>query len=80
MADIAIIIGNGFDIDMGLPSKYSDFVKSKEWEDLVRVIDRCYPEESYRDYSLNGVESKGLQKGINIFRSENGKTQKVLVQ
>lgn len=52
MADIAIIIGNGFDIDMGLPSRYSDFVKSKEWQDLVSGIDRCFPEKSYHDHSL----------------------------
>ena len=25
MAELALIIGNGFDIDLGLPSKYSDF-------------------------------------------------------
>lgn len=25
------IIGNGFDLDMGLPTKYSDFAKSSFW-------------------------------------------------
>ena len=33
MADVALIVGNGFDIDMGLPSRYSDFIRSKEWND-----------------------------------------------
>lgn len=36
MADIVLIIGNGFDLDLGLPSKYSDFIKSQEWRDLMK--------------------------------------------
>ena len=32
MAHLALVIGNGFDIDAGLPSKYSDFVDSTEWQ------------------------------------------------
>lgn len=31
---IAIIIGNGFDIDMGLPSSYPEFANSDEWKNL----------------------------------------------
>lgn len=27
-----LVIGNGFDVDLGLETKYSDFAKSKEWE------------------------------------------------
>lgn len=34
MADIVLILGNGFDIDLGLKSKYSDFAKSDEWSNL----------------------------------------------
>ena len=30
-----LIIGNGFDIDLGLRTRYSDFAKSKHWEKLV---------------------------------------------
>lgn len=37
MAEVAIIIGNGFDLDLGLPSKYSDFIKSKEWKEIEDV-------------------------------------------
>lgn len=29
------IIGNGFDLDLGLPTKYSDFAKSKYWPSAV---------------------------------------------
>ena len=38
MAELALIIGNGFDIDLGLPSKYSDFINSKEWQGVVKRI------------------------------------------
>jgi len=51
MAELAIIIGNGFDIDLGLPSKYSEFVNSKEWERLVQSLN-SFPEEEYRNHSL----------------------------
>lgn len=52
MADIAIIIGNGFDIDMGLPSRYSDFIESQEWQQLVKGVETSLLEESYRNHSL----------------------------
>lgn len=51
MAQLALILGNGFDLDMGLPSRYSDFADSPEFKDLVkRVSNMYYPEE--RDKSL----------------------------
>lgn len=51
MGQLALIIGNGFDIDMGLPSKYSDFAKSEEFRSLVsRMYDMFHIEE--REYSL----------------------------
>lgn len=31
---VAIITGNGFDRDLGLPSSFSDFAQSKEWRNL----------------------------------------------
>lgn len=31
---IAIVIGNGFDKDLGLPSSYPEFAKSDEWKNL----------------------------------------------
>lgn len=34
MADVVLIIGNGFDLDLGLKTSYKDFAASKEWEDL----------------------------------------------
>ena len=32
---VAIITGNGFDRDLGLPSSFSDFARSNEWKDLT---------------------------------------------
>ena len=51
MAQLALIIGNGFDIDMGLPSKYSDFAKSPEFNDLVKRMRDTYNIEE-QDKSL----------------------------
>lgn len=51
MAELALIIGNGFDVDMGLPSKYSDFAKSSEFHDLARRMNDMYYVEE-RDNSL----------------------------
>lgn len=52
MADIALIIGNGFDIDMGLPSKYSDFIRSKEWDDAVSGFNIYLQQKEYQEHSL----------------------------
>lgn len=51
MAEIAFVIGNGFDIDMGLPSRYSDFIKCSEWKRVEHILD-SFPENGYRDHSL----------------------------
>lgn len=51
MAELALIIGNGFDIDLGLPSKYSDFANSPEFHDLTRRMHDMYFAEE-RDNSL----------------------------
>lgn len=54
MADIAFIIGNGFDLDMGLPSRYSDFIKSKEWHDAVSGFNIYLQQKDYQAHSLIG--------------------------
>lgn len=51
MAELAIIIGNGFDLDLGLPSKYTDFIGSKEWKDVEHSIS-MFPTDDYRNHSL----------------------------
>lgn len=54
MADIALIIGNGFDLDMGLPSRYSDFIRSKEWHDAVSGFNIDLQQKDYQAHSLIG--------------------------
>ena len=36
MAQVAIIFGNGFDLDLGLKTRYSDFMKSPEFEEIYK--------------------------------------------
>lgn len=51
MTHIALVLGNGFDLDLGLPTKYSDFAdpKNKEWYDFLNmtgtIIKQCYRTE-----------------------------------
>lgn len=52
MAEVALIIGNGFDIDMGLPSRYSNFIKSKEWQDVVKRVEGFLADSNYSKHSL----------------------------
>ena len=54
MADIALIIGNGFDLDMGLPSSYSDFIRSIEWNDAVSGFNIFLQQKDYQEHSLIG--------------------------
>ncbi len=35
MADIALIIGNGLDLNLGLPAKYCDSIKRKDRVDTA---------------------------------------------
>ena len=52
MAEIALVIGNGFDIDMGIPSRYSDFIRSKEWNEAVSGFDIYLQQKEYQGHSL----------------------------
>lgn len=49
MAELSLIIGNGFDLDLGLPSKYSDFADSPEFHDLARRMHDMYFEEERKN-------------------------------
>lgn len=52
MAHLALVIGNGFDIDAGLPSKYSNFVDSQEWEKLCKRFQGLMCSSGYKENSL----------------------------
>lgn len=45
MAQLALIIGNGFDLDLGLPSKYSDFMESPGWGTILSIVKSSYHSE-----------------------------------
>ena len=34
-----LILGNGFDLDLGLKTRYSDFAKSTEWDELYKIME-----------------------------------------
>ena len=51
MAELAIIIGNGFDKDLGLPSGYPDFIKGDEWKKLEKTLS-SFPTKDYLSHSL----------------------------
>ncbi len=52
MAHLALVIGNGFDIDAGLPSKYSDFIDSPEWKTMCRNFQGLMNTSGYKENSL----------------------------
>lgn len=49
-----LIIGNGFDLDLGLKTRYSDFAKSKEWNQLY--ASDSWSEGSMAIYMKNQAE------------------------
>ena len=73
-----LVFGNGFDLDLGLNTRYSDFAKSKEWIELFERKndnDNCLSSYLYKkskvddwfniEKSLKSVKKKikKLQKG-----------------
>jgi hypothetical protein len=56
MAEVALIIGNGFDIDLGLPSKYSNFADSPEFHDLARGMRDMYHEEERKNSLVSQIQ------------------------
>lgn len=52
MANVALIIGNGFDLDLGLKTSYKDFAASKEWEGLKKRFSGKLNDESLLKSSL----------------------------
>ena len=69
MAELAIIIGNGFDIDLGLQSKYSQFIEGDEWKKLEKTL-KSFPTEDYLNHSLINHLQKEAYKKENWFDIE----------
>lgn len=71
MKQKVIIIGNGFDIDLGLPTRYSDFVESSIFENLLESNELCqYLYEKYRECNWVDIEI-GLKEFVEISQDEN---------
>ena len=68
MAQLALIIGNGFDLDLGLPSKYSDFMDSPEWRNILSGVRSSYHGEEL-NHSLIWYLHKGA-RDLNWFDIE----------
>lgn len=52
MSEIVLILGNGFDLDLGLKSRYSDFSFSVEWDELYRRREKYLQNEQNHNQSL----------------------------
>lgn len=66
MEDGLLIIGNGFDLDMGLHTRYSEFWDSERWKEIKNTCPEQYPITSLERYRITNhwfdLES-GLQDG-----------------
>lgn len=51
MADVVLILGNGFDVDLGLKSKYTDFINEEEWKKLCKGLISNFPDK-FKQVSL----------------------------
>lgn len=56
---IVLVIGNGFDLDIGLKTRYSDFMKSRPFERYVTGVDELSRFKNYED--------SDEKKDINLF-------------
>lgn len=54
MTHISLVIGNGFDLDLGFPTKYSDFANclNQEWCDFINMIIK----QSFRTEFVNHLQ------------------------
>ena len=65
MRNNVFIVGNGFDLDLGLPTRYSDFAESNYWpkEDVYRTNKGPYAPQSLASY-LN--EKKNIETWFDL--------------
>ena len=72
MAQVVIIIGNGFDLDLGLKTRYSDFMKSREFEYIYDEFSGTNPSTSLIDYLYKKSKLKNwfdMEEAIHDFVS-----------
>lgn len=59
MAKVVLILGNGFDIDLGLKSKYIDFINEQEWRNLCDSVINKFPEKFQLVSLLKHIQNAG---------------------
>lgn len=74
-----LIIGNGFDLDLGLPTRYSDFAKSEEWDKLysttwskcplAKHLKKCANKDNWFDIEVSLEEYAKKKEDKNDFKS-----------
>lgn len=74
-----LIIGNGFDLDLGLPTRYSDFAKSEEWDKLysttwsncplAKHLKKCANKDNWFDIEKSLEEFAKRKESNNDFKS-----------
>ena len=42
MAKTIMIMGNGFDVDLGLKSRYTDFLEGEEWKRVCNIVEEKF--------------------------------------
>lgn len=64
MANIVLILGNGFDVDLGLKSKYTDFILGDEWKNVCELVKEKFSDKfqtiSLLMHMLEASEEKKL--------------------
>lgn len=67
-----LIIGNGFDLDLGLPTKYSDFAHSEYWPKVENVQDwrTIFSIADGKQFHSLGITLDNQRKGENWFDLE----------
>lgn len=59
MANVVLILGNGFDVDLGLKSKYSDFIFGNKWNQLYDYVDEKYKDKMKMFSLLTHIHNAG---------------------
>ena len=87
-----LILGNGFDLNLGLKTSYSDFVKSEHFEKIVRHKDNYLINRIYTNFRLNkwidleeelkrfAIEQSGNRKSMLDISTELEELRHALIQ
>lgn len=68
MTSIAFVVGNGFDLDLGLLTKYSDFAdtKNKEWNDFLNMTGTILKQKCPIEYVEHMQNARNYENWFDI--------------